>query len=381
MGRKRKGERADGLIQINASLGRDENGKRVRKCFYGHTRAEAERKRDEYLRMRGRGGDRYQAGITLGEWIDEYSKTYRTGINPLYLDRDLVPYTRLKKRLGEMVLKAVREVDLQAALNELQGQSYSSVRTYRQTIRRIFAKAYRNGLIAVDPSEDLKLPAYTKGTHRELEKWEITLIREHWSEAQPYGLWMLLMLYAGLRRGEMMALQWDAVDMDARTITVRQTAVIDKNRAVIEDRAKTAAGLRILPMPGVLFDALSMTPEAERTGFVCRAKKGEALTAHAVTRGTETFLNMMTRVANNRPLKPSRGNSLEGLPPVEWRLHDLRHTYCCFLYDAGVDVKTAAYLMGHADIRVTMEIYTHLSEARKVKSTDKLLAFLGQIDG
>ena len=380
MARKRKGERADGLIQISVSLGRDENGKRIRKVVYGHTRQEAERKRDEYLLMRGRGGDRYQAGMMLGAWIDEYCKAYRTGVNPLYLARDAVPYMRLKKRLGEMVLKAVREVDLQAALNDLQGQSYSSVRTYRQTIRRVFGKAYKNGLIAVDPSTDLVLPACTKGTHRELEKWEVALIREHWSKALPYGLWMLLMLYAGLRRGEMMALQWEAVDMDARTLTVRQTAVIDKNRAIIEDRAKTAAGLRVLPMPGVLFDALSMIPEAERSGFVCRDKKGEALTAHAVSRGTETFLNVMTRAANGRPLKPSRGNSLEGLPRVEWRLHDLRHTYCCFLYDAGVDVKTAAYLMGHADIRVTMEIYTHLSEARKATSADKLLAFLDQKD-
>ena len=380
MGRKRKGERADGLIQINASLGRDENGKRIRKCFYGHTRLEAERKRDEYMQLRGRGGDRYRADITLGEWIDEYSRTYRTGVNLLYLDRDLAPYNRLKKRLGEMLLKSVREVDLQTALNEMQGQSYSGVRTYRQTIKKVFAKAYKNGLIAMDPSEDLQLPACTKGTHRELEKWEVELIREHWRDGMPYGLWMMLMLYAGLRRGEMMALQWDAVDMQERTITVRQTAVIDKNRAVIEDRAKTAAGLRVLPMPGVLFEALDVIPEAERVGFVCRSKKGEALTAHAVTRGTETFLNVMTRAANNRPLKPSRGNSLEGLEPVVWRLHDLRHTYCCFLYDAGVDVKTAAYLMGHADIRVTMDIYTHLSEVRKVKSTDKLIAYLGQND-
>ena len=71
MARKRKGERADGLIQISGSLGRDENGKRIRKVVYGHTRQEAERKRDEYLLMRGRGGDRYQAGMTLGAWIDE----------------------------------------------------------------------------------------------------------------------------------------------------------------------------------------------------------------------------------------------------------------------------------------------------------------------
>lgn len=56
--------------------------------------------------------------------------------------------------------------------------------------------------------------------------------------------------------------------------------------------------------------------------------------------------------------------------------YDLRHTYCSILYDAGVDVKTAQYLMGHATLEVTLKIYTHLTEERKERSYDKLFEYL-----
>lgn len=61
---------------------------------------------------------------------------------------------------------------------------------------------------------------------------------------------------------------------------------------------------------------------------------------------------------------------------ITFTLYDLRHTFCTALYDAGVDVKTAAYYMGHKNIEITMRIYTHLTELRKKQSAAQLLTFL-----
>lgn len=58
-------------------------------------------------------------------------------------------------------------------------------------------------------------------------------------------------------------------------------------------------------------------------------------------------------------------------------MYDLRHTYCSMLYDADVDVKTAQYLMGHASLDMMLKIYTHLSEAKKTRSFDKLHMYFG----
>lgn len=374
MPRKRKGERADGLIQVQAEVGRYPDGRRKRKTFYGKTRAEAERKRDEYLAaLRGL----RRPDLLLSAWVDEYLAAYRPAVNPAYSASYAVPYNRLKAALGQRPVSGIRELDLQKFLSSLSGKSYSTVRAQLQVLRRVFKKARKNGLIADDPAEDLQLPSYTKGTHRALTRAEVELVLKYWNAPGNYaGLWVLLLLFCGLRRGEMMALDWSAVDLQARTLTVRQVAVIRGNKATIESRAKTKAGLRTLPIPDLLYNALAAVPV--RRGFVCLSAHGRPLTESAVSRGLERFNSILNRAAAGAALsQPGRRSDLNPEPPPVFsaRYHDFRHTYCTFLYDSGVDVKTAAYLLGHADVSVTMRIYTHLSEAKKAASTSALTAY------
>ena len=100
------------------------------------------------------------------------------------------------------------------------------------------------------------------------------MILANWNtQASHAGLWVLLMLLCGLRRGEMMALKWDAIDLNARTLEVKSVAVISGGSVVIEERAKTDAGLRILPICQVLYAALLSVPEERRKGFVCLSAK------------------------------------------------------------------------------------------------------------
>ena len=356
--RRRKGQRADGLIQVSVTYGHA-GAKRLRKVFYGHTRQEAEAKRDRFLAGISR-DSRYPPDMTLSEWADVYLQTYRTAVNPLYYQIDNVPYERLKRALGTRPLSSIREADLQQALNQVAGMSFSTATKYRQAIQRLMKKAYQNGAIATDPSIGLRIPQYTRGTHRALSMKEVQYISQHWEAAGMAGLWIMIMLYTGLRRGEMIALNWDCIDMTARTLTVRQTAVIHVNQAVIEKRAKTSAGIRTVPIPAPLWSALNNILPVKRTGFVCLSERGNPLTETAVSRGLERAVKRLG---------------------IQFRWHDLRHTYCSMLYTAGVDVKTAAYLLGHADVSVTMKIYTHLSEERQSESTAGLLTYLDALGG
>ena len=378
MPRKRKGERADGLIQIQTELPRGSDGRRRRKTFYGHTRAEAERKRDAFL---ARQSGLYRPDLLLSDWIDEYLAIYQNAANRAYAASYNVPYNRLKNALGSRPVSSIRELDLQRFLLSLSGMSFSTVRAQLQALRRVFKKARKNGLISDDPAEDLTLPAYTRGTHRALSRQEIDLILRYWNAPGNYaGLWVLLMLFCGLRRGEMMALDWSAVDLDARCLTVRQVAVISGNAARIEPRAKTKAGLRTLPIPDLLYNALAAVPD--HSGFVCLSAHGQPLTESAVSRGLERFNSILNRAASGQPLsQPGRRTDKEPEPPPTFsiRYHDLRHTYATFLFESGVDVKTAAYLLGHSDVSVTMKIYTHLSEQKKAASTTALTAYFNAL--
>lgn len=377
--RKRKGERSDGLIQVTLDIGYDANGKRIRKSFYGKSRTEAERKREEYKKG-------YANNITVGEWVTICKDTYRPNVDEAYLVNDNAPYNRLVNELGYMSMRDVTEADLQHALNKVSGMSFSTVNKYKYCLLKVFGKARKNKIIPDNPAEDLIMPPYSKGTHRALESWEIEHILRHWNEpGLRAGLWVMIMMLAGLRRGEMIALDWSAVDLTNRMLNINQTAVIKGNQSTIVRRAKTDAGIRSIPICQQLYDALSSVPVKARSGLVCLSVRGKQLSESAVSRGLETFCNGLERIANGEPaLQHGRRNDLIVRPTNEnrirfsFRAHDLRHTFATLLYDSNVDVKSAQYLLGHSDIKMTLDLYTHLSQERENES--RLLLMKG-LDG
>lgn len=354
MPRKRKGERADGRIQIQLDVGYDATGKRVRKYFYGKTRAEAETKKAAYLQQADGICDN---PILLSEWIETFLNVYPSRANPIYNAQNIVPYNRLKTALGARLLASIREADLQRFINSLSHYSASTISKQMQVTKAVFAKARKNKLIKDDPAEDLTAPKGTKGEHRALTQGEVKTIVDNWSTIYS-GLWIMIMLFAGLRRSEMMALDWSNVDMRERTLTVKQVGVLLNNRMIVQQRTKTSAGTRIIPISAPLFQALATVPPDRRTGFICLSARSEPLSETAIRRGVEQAIKKLG---------------------VSFRCHDLRHTFCTMLYNGGVDVKTAAYLMGHSDVSVTMKIYTHLSEEKRLSSSAQMLDFFGKI--
>lgn len=387
MAKKTKGMRPDKRIQVTITLGIDENGKYIRKSFYGSTKKEALEKRDEYKKKQSQGIVDESETMTVGMWVERCLILYRGNVNIHYKKEDSVPYLRLKEAIGNMKVSDVREADLQELLNTFASdKSYSSVSKYYHAIKLVFSKARRNKIIVDDPSEDLQMPNAESGSHRALAAEEIECINRNWRKHR-CGIWVMLMLYAGLRRGEMIALNWKNVDLDNRNIYVREAAVIESNTTIIEDRTKTEAGIRTIPICDALHDALTSIPVSKRAGLVCLSSKGEMLTKSAFVRGWAGFNFAMTRILNGEPVD-QQGRRMDLASQISQdkeankdrktfliRAHDLRHTFATALYDAGVDVKSAQYYMGHADVRMTMDLYTHISKERAIEQRDKLLAF------
>lgn len=357
--KKARGQRPDGLVQVSTTI----DGKR--KYFYGKTRKEAKEKAAAAKYAAAESKKVEPCTLTVAEWVSLYLETYRTKVNPAYIINDNIPYNRLAAALGTRQLASVSEADLQTTLNDLSGMSFSTCRNYRQVIRRVFGKAHKNRLIAYDPSADIKLPSYTKGTHRALEPWEISVITNHWNAPkQCAGLWIMIMLYCGLRRGEMMALDWKDIDLAAGTLSVTQTAVVKGNQTIIERRAKTEAGIRVIPICAALRKALESVPPSERTGFVCLSAHGTQLSECAVRRGLAASLSVWSQISGRE---------------LSIRAHDLRHTYATMLYESGADVKVAQYLLGHADIKMTLQLYTHLSNSHKEDAMKSVTDYLDSL--
>lgn len=210
-----------------------------------------------------------------------------------------------------------------------------------------------NGYVLRSPALGVRWNYATRGTHRAIEEWEKEAITAHWQEHR-CGIWAMLMLYAGLRRGEALALEWSDVDLEKKILHVRQAIHFDGNAAVLGD-TKTEAGVRSIPIVGVLHAALkSLSPSQKH---IC----GDRMTLSVFDRGWESYLAKMTELCGRE---------------FRIRTHDLRHTFCTMLYRADIGVKEAQYLMGHSDLKTTMQIYTHIDKTDIANAAVKLDRYL-----
>lgn len=198
----------------------------------------------------------------------------------------------------------------------------------------------------------------------------------------------MIVMLAGLRSGELFALKWESVNLEARELTVHEAVERKSNKSKDKDSTKTEAGMRVLPICDPLYEAFLRVPEATRTGYVAKSAKGKQLTVSAFNCGLDGFLLAMTRVLRDEPVeqkgrRPKPKTEQEWAeeakkPKMDFLAHDLlRHEFASLLYDARADLKSAQYYLGHANIVTTMNLYTHLTKERENKAR---VAFVGFID-
>lgn len=308
---------------------------------------------------------------TVRKWADTWLDTYikHSGMT----DKSFSTYEqKLNKYIkpspfGDMRLKDVTESNLQKILNKQKGMSFSHASKLRMIMKQMFHRARRQRLINYDPAEDLSLPALKKGMRRSLTPMERTAIQKT-AKTHRSGPWVLTMLYCGLRPGETIALHWKDIDFENGTITV--STALESGKINDFKLPKTDAGLRTLPMPKALADVLRpLQGEPFEYIFtqVLPQNKGKHHTESSLYSYWKNFkrqldIDMGAEVYRNQIKTPVVA---EDLTP-----YVLRHTYCTDLEIAGVPLNVAKVLMGHDDITVTANIYTHYS-SETVKSAGK----------
>ena len=201
---------------------------------------------------------------------------------------------------------------------------------------------------------------------RALTEKEVALITDNW-RGHNLGPMAMIMLYAGLRRGEVIALEWSDIDFEKKVIHVTKAATVVKNVTRIK-KPKSDAGIRDVPIPKVLRNMLMEIRKP--SGYVCTNTSGEMLTESSYMSQWNSFQSYLNVCAGGRR---GTGKYVPRITVIEnITAHMLRHTYASMLFDANVDVKSAQKFLGHADIEVTLEIYTHLSEMKEEKSIEAL---------
>ena len=242
-------------------------------------------------------------------------------------------------------------------------------------IKCVFYSAEESKIISYNPAASLSAKGgIPKQEKKALTDEQVKILLDTIRGLPPY-VFVMIGLYAGLRREEILALRWDCVFLDgaAPYISVRRAWRSVNNRPVISTELKTPAAKRDIPIPGKLVECLKEAKEKSKSEYVISDRNGNALAEsqfvrvwkYIAVRSTEercyyTYVNgqkikhvVKTKLGEHQPNNPKLVYTMD----FQVTPHQLRHTYITNLIYASVDPKTVQYLAGHENSKVTMDIY------------------------
>ena len=277
--------------------------------------------------------------------------------------------------LGDMYMEEVTADDIRLALVPLSQKSKGLYDTVNMLIKCVFYSAERSQLITDNPCVGISAKGGKASKKKDaLTDQQVAVLLDTVKELPPY-LFIMIGLYSGLRREEILALRWDCVFLDGATpyISVRRAWRSVNNRPVISTELKTPAAKRDIPIPGKLVECLKEAKEKSKSEYVISDRNGNALAEsqfvrvwkYIAVRSTEErcYYTYVNGQKIKHVVKPKLGEHQPNNPKLVYTMdfqvtpHQLRHTYITNLIYASVDPKTVQYLAGHENSKVTMDIY------------------------
>ena len=277
--------------------------------------------------------------------------------------------------IGNMYIDEVTLDDLKLLMVPVSKMSSAFYSNVHMLIKNIFSSAEANHLIEHDPSATLSAKGgKPKNKKDALSDEQIKVLLDTVKDLPPY-VFVMIGLYAGLRREEILGLKWDCVFLDETTpyLSVRRVWRSVNNRPVISTELKSPAAKRDIPIPKCLADCLKEAKSKSVSDYVIAGSNGEPLSYSQFQR---LWNYIKVRTAKERKyykyingqkvictINPTLGSHQHNNPKLVYSLdfnvtpHQLRHTYITNLIYYGVDPKTVQYLAGHENSKTTMDIY------------------------
>ena len=269
--------------------------------------------------------------------------------------------------LGKMKLSSISEDTLNQYLDDLMNShrlrgegalSWKTVSDIRSILRMILDCASRNGypqLAAVQLTLRSPKPSTMQVFTREEQRRLVTYLLENLT---PLNLGILLSLFSGLRIGEICGIRWGDIDFQYGTIRVSRTVIrisdvngeTGRRTKVMVTDPKTVHSIRTIPVPG---DVLSLLEKFRREED------------YYLLTGTGKCMEPRTLLSNYKSVLKAAG-----LP--DYRYHTLRHTFASRCVEQDFDMKSLSEIMGHANVKITMDRYVHPSMEYKKQQMDRL---------
>lgn len=370
--RLRNDNRYEGRITINDK----------RKSFYGATKSEVKNKAKEYL-IKIENGYKEPENISLNEYIEYWLVTYKLNkIEPSsYARLNSVYEHQIKNTIGYKKIGNVTSMDVQRMIDEYanpqkkdtKSLSLSGLKKIIHLLHPCMNMAVKENIIQNNPCNDVILPkesciAVTTKKQYSLTDTEIKQFRNialtRYKTTNEYcsrdWLILLLMLNSGLRVGEMLALEWNDIDIDNKLIRINKTIQSNIKQQngnyinILKKTTKTESGVRFIPlnsqMIGYIYELKEYdTRNSIKSDFVACTHTGTRNTARNLQRSLDRLIKK-TEIKRNVSL------------------HTLRHTFGSVLIRRGIGIEVISELMGHSNITITYNKYIHTIKEEKIKA-------------
>lgn len=255
--------------------------------------------------------------------------------------------------IGQMSIADITTADLQHMFNEQakRGLAYSSLKKMRILINLVYESALEDGAAQNNPikSKRFKLPEGNVQKRKALVRADMLDIAAHLCKLRPEDeLLVGLLLYTGMRRGEVLALRWEDIDFSEKIVHVEHAVTYYKNQPLL-GQPKSDAGIRSIP----LLEPLE--------ALLRRQSSSEGSLIGGDSPWTEsTFRRAWERIGKTI--------ELHGATP-----HVFRHSFLTALNDEGLNLKEIQSIGGHSDVRLTMEVYVHAQQEQIKKAGKKMV--------
>lgn len=433
---------SSGSYQITVSCGRDSAGRQVRQYLTYTPTAKASRAIEKEVRQ---AADDFERRVKEGKFIEGDKITFRefipvweknwaqehltTSVREGYVD---ILNNRAVPVIGDMKLSKVNAVLIDSILKAERDKGHA-IKTIKRTftcISSVFRYAFRMGIIEENPCVRVELPSQRVQQMETATQTQIQCFNLQQAKAflaalpMPYEMlvkgrtrkhpsgstydvpdyyrtytmplqfqaYFTLAIYSGFRRGEMVALTWQAVDFEHKTISIRQATARTKAGQVIKS-PKTDSGYRTIEVPAEVFTMLRELRHEQRItmmkmgtawkgyradqfdrNYLFIQDDGRQMDASAPRKRFLEFLKAYN-ARIDREIEAGTATEAGKLPMI--RLHDLRHTAASILIASGCDPVTVAHRMGHKDVSVTLNTYSHAFKNEDSAASDTLQRLLG----
>lgn len=293
------------------------------------------------------------------DWLIQWLRIY---VKPTVKQRTFEHYEdiidkKLIPRLGDYELEALRPAVLQEfTANLCEGYAVNTVSGIVSVLKGSLKAAHRTGVIDREYTDGIRMPKAREKevscfSAAEQKKIESCVFRSR--KGSLFGI--VLCLYTGLRVGELMALQWEDIDLQKGVLSVTKTCRDRwRNGLYVKqlDTPKTASSKRKIPIPKQLLPHLRNLKKHSRSTFVVGGKDGQDVSLRSYQKTFERLLK-----SENIPHKG---------------FHALRHTFATRALECGMDVKTLSEILGHKNATVTLNRYAHSLLEHKRDMMNKL---------